>query len=372
MNYIKRLFQLSVLFFSILFYSQSDKHDVIRGNFTYILKAKLNTQTPDYVHEEFFSLYIGENRAFFASTQSLKKDTVMANSIVSTKNPDGSIVMGFKNGTSLPKTKFSYTIIQSNDKVQYFQQVGMSVLTYKEPVIGNWKLIDETKIINTFNCKKATITYKGRNWTAWYAAEIPLPYGPYKFSGLPGLIIKITDDKNEYDFELVKSVPTSELEGKLINIKKTRYTGAIETTQPKFQQALKANNENIAAVLASSGTTILGGPGKDQSKAERIRPEQKVFKPYRTGIAYIRLNNRLSYATAHLILILFSQRNPQFIQSTHQSYTCSQFYKFSFCKMLEYPFLDFLLIIIVVSNSFCPAQNELLFYIKGIGMFPSR
>lgn len=279
MNYTKKLFQLSLLFFSILCYSQSDKKEALQGNFTYLLKAKLNTQTPDYIHEEFFSLHIGENRAFFASSQSLKKDTVMANSLVSAKNTDGSITISLKNGTSVPKTKFPYTIIQSNEKVQYYQPVGMAVLTYKENVIENWKLIDETKVINTINCKKATVTYKGRNWIAWYATEIPLPYGPYKFSGLPGLIIKIADDKNEYDFELVKSVPTSELEGKSINIKKTRYMEAVETTQPKFQKALKANNENIAAVLASSGTTILGGQEKINQRQKELDLNRKYLNP---------------------------------------------------------------------------------------------
>lgn len=279
MNSIKKLFQLSLLFLSIFFYSQSGKKEALHGNFTYLLKAKLNTQTPDYIHEEFFSLYIGENRAFFASTQSLKKDTVIANSLVTNRNPDGSIVMSFKSGTSMPKTRFQYTIIQSNENIQYFQLVGMSVLTYKEPVIGNWKLIDETKVINTMNCKKATVTYKGRNWTAWYSTEIPLPYGPYKFSGLPGLIIKMSDEKNEYDFELVKSVPTSELTGKSINIKESRYTGAIETTLPKFQQALKANNENIAAVLASSGTKILDGQDKINQRQKELDLMRKYLNP---------------------------------------------------------------------------------------------
>lgn len=279
MNYIKKLFQLSLFLLSILYYSQSDKKEALRGNFTYLLKAKLNTQTLDYIHEEFFSLHIGENRAFFASAQSLKKDTVMANSLVTNKNPDGSIVMSFKNGTSLPKTKFPYTIIQSNEKIQYFQPVGMAVLTYKENRIEDWKLVDETKIINTISCKKATVTYKGRNWIAWYSTEIPLPYGPYKFSGLPGLIIKMSDEKNEYDFELVKSVPTSELAGKFINIKKTRYTEAIETTQPKFQQALKASYENIAGVLASSGTTILGGQEKINQRQKELDLIRKYLNP---------------------------------------------------------------------------------------------
>ncbi|MBP2616709.1 GLPGLI family protein [Chryseobacterium jejuense] len=279
MDYKKKLFQLSVLFFSVLFYSQSDKSDVLYGNFTYLLKAKLSTQTPDYIHEEFFSLQMGEKRAFFASTQSIKRDSVFGKSYVTANNPDGSITISLKNGTSVPKTKFPYTIIQSNEKVEYFQPVGMTVLTYQEPIIGNWKLIDEIKTINTINCKKAAVTYKGRNWTAWYSTEIPLPYGPYKFSGLPGLIIKITDEKGEYDFELIKSVPTSELEGKSINIKKSRYTEAVETTQPKFQQALKASNDNIAGVLASYGTTILSGQEKINQRQKELELINKYLNP---------------------------------------------------------------------------------------------
>ncbi|MFP3835658.1 GLPGLI family protein, partial [Chryseobacterium sp. SIMBA_028] len=138
-------------------------------------------------------LQIGDHRAFFASAVSLKGDSVMATSGTMTHNPDGSITLGWKKGVVIPKTSFTFTIIQSSENIQYFQLAGMSLLTYKEPIIKNWKLIDETKIINTITCKKAEVTFKGRNWTAWYSTDIPFPYGPYKFSGLPGLIIKITD-----------------------------------------------------------------------------------------------------------------------------------------------------------------------------------
>ncbi len=89
-----------------------------------------------------------------------------------------------------------------------------------------------------------------------------------KFSGLPGLIVKITDDKGDYDFELVKSVPTSKLKGKLVNIKESRYTGATETTQAKLKQAKQNVESNVAGVLASYGTTIIQGQ-------EMIRQRQK-------------------------------------------------------------------------------------------------
>ena len=275
MDYHKKLLQLFILLTSVLSYAQSYQQDTLRGEFTYLLKAKFNTRT-DHRHEELFLLQITDNRSFFASAVSLKGDSVMANSGTTTNNPDGSITLGWKKGVVIPKTNFNFTIIQSNENIQYFDSAGMSLLTYKEPVIKNWKLVDEAKVINTIPCKKAEVTFKGRNWIAWYSPEIPLPYGPMKFSGLPGLIIKITDDKGDYDFELVKSVPDAKLKGKLINIKKRRYTEAIETTQPKLKQALQNANANAAAVLAGSGTTIVKGQ-EILRQREKDREENRKY-----------------------------------------------------------------------------------------------
>ncbi|MCU7616668.1 GLPGLI family protein [Chryseobacterium sp. PBS4-4] len=275
MHINKKLFQLLILLFISFSFTQSYAQDTIVGEFTYLLKAKFDLRT-DYRDQELFSLQITDNHAFFASVISLKGDSVMANSGTSTKNSDGSITLGWKKGVVIPKTDFNFTIIQSNDNIQYFDSVGMSLLTYKEPVIKNWKLIDETKIINTINCKKAEVTFKGRNWIAWYSPEIPFPYGPMKFSGLPGLIIKITDDKGDFDFELVKSVSDTQLKGKLVNIKKSRYTNAIETTQAKLRQAQKNADANAAGVLASYGTTIIKGQEMIRER-EKAREENKKY-----------------------------------------------------------------------------------------------
>ncbi|MFZ4929916.1 GLPGLI family protein [Chryseobacterium sp. Mn2064] len=279
MHYHKKLILIFILFYSVLSYAQSYIQDTLHGEFTYQLKAKFDLRT-DYKHEEQFSLQIGNNRAFFASDISLKGDSVMAVSGTITKNADGSITLGWKKGTVIPKTGLSFTIIQANENIQYFRLVGMSLLTYKEPVIKNWKLINESKVINTINCKKAEVTFKGRNWIAWYSPEIPLPYGPYKFSGLPGLIIKITDDKGDFDFELVKSIPASKLKGKLVTIKKNRYTEAVETTPQKLKQALRNAEANSAAVLASYGTTIIKG----QEMVRQRQKEREENKKYENPI----------------------------------------------------------------------------------------
>lgn len=63
-----------------------------------------------------------------------------------------------------------------------------------------WEISDEKKIILGHECRKASTRYKGRDYTAWYAVDIPLNEGPYKFYGLPGLIMEIEDSKKEFHF----------------------------------------------------------------------------------------------------------------------------------------------------------------------------
>ncbi|AZA74460.1 GLPGLI family protein [Chryseobacterium indoltheticum] len=118
-------------------------------------------------------------------------------------------------------------------------------------------------------------------WYFKYSPEILFPYGPMKFSGLPGLIIKITDDKGDFDFELVKSVSDSKLKGKLFNIKKSRYTEAIETTQVKLKKAQENANTNAAAVLASYGTVIIG-----EGKEILRKREKEIEKRREENIKY--------------------------------------------------------------------------------------
>ncbi len=65
-----------------------------------------------------------------------------------------------------------------------------------------WKLEKEEKKIANYKCQKATCHFGGRDYIAWYTMEVPISEGPYKFSGLPGLIVKIEDTKGEHRFEL--------------------------------------------------------------------------------------------------------------------------------------------------------------------------
>src|SRR5699024_10984101 len=54
---------------------------------------------------------------------------------------------------------------------------------------------------------KATTSFGGRSFEAWFTPEIPIVDGPYVFGGLPGLIIELYDTNRDYHFNLASIQP---------------------------------------------------------------------------------------------------------------------------------------------------------------------
>lgn len=66
-----------------------------------------------------------------------------------------------------------------------------------------WTLAQETATICEHKCQKATCHWRGRDFVAWFTSEIPIRKGPWKFGGLPGLILKVYDTDKLYTFEAI-------------------------------------------------------------------------------------------------------------------------------------------------------------------------
>ncbi|SFH83784.1 GLPGLI family protein [Halpernia frigidisoli] len=63
-----------------------------------------------------------------------------------------------------------------------------------------WKILSETKLIFNFNCQSAVGNFRGRDYKVWFTTEIPISDGPWKLSGLPGLILEATDSNGYFSF----------------------------------------------------------------------------------------------------------------------------------------------------------------------------
>lgn len=88
------------------------------------------------------------------------------------------------------KADFLYTNLVKG-KVSSYVQIMESHYCIEEdiPQIG-WKLQKDTaRNILGYDCMMGTTTFCGRTWVVWYAPDIAISLGPWKLSGLPGLIL---------------------------------------------------------------------------------------------------------------------------------------------------------------------------------------
>jgi len=109
---------------------------------------------------------------------------------------------------SMPKAACGFEVFKNYpvNKVTVTEQAGSHL--YGGNYIYNedkhefkWNIDKDTTSILGYTCQKATTTFRGRNYIAWFALDIPSNNGLWKFGGLPGLILKISDDKHNFSFE---------------------------------------------------------------------------------------------------------------------------------------------------------------------------
>ena len=89
----------------------------------------------------------------------------------------------------------------ANEKMNLYASMGFKTYSIDEelPKI-DWKIQPDKKVIGNYNCQKATGTFGGRVYTVWFAPDLAFRDGPWKLSGLPGLILEAQDQKKEISF----------------------------------------------------------------------------------------------------------------------------------------------------------------------------
>ncbi len=66
----------------------------------------------------------------------------------------------------------------------------------------DWNITDSADVRNGYDCILATCSYHGRDWEVWFSPDLPWQDGPWKFSGLPGLVVEASDSQGFYKFAL--------------------------------------------------------------------------------------------------------------------------------------------------------------------------
>ena len=170
----------------------------------YNLSYQSDSLNPKSVKFLEMELLISNDRSIFQTLKRRRSDSLLAyqNTNHNTFTKGGLVLR-------LP-SKFSYVVHKDNINISVFDSpfgIGTSgkeiIYNYIEKPIVNWRIKNDTIHLANHVCQKAETFYGGRLWIAWFALDIPISDGPYKFSGLPGLIMQIYDSKKYWNFTLV-------------------------------------------------------------------------------------------------------------------------------------------------------------------------
>lgn len=157
-------------------------------------------------------------------------------------------------------------------KVKYRLILNAGVLCYDDlyPVL-EWEFSPESPIeIMGYICGKATVKFAGREYAVWYTMDIPFPYGPYKFHGLPGLILKVEESNGMYlweAFSIVKSTAP---------INQYTYEKEIKCTRSEAAKTIARMNSKPMTFLSTSGSRIMVAR-KDGSFGEPDSNENEIL-----------------------------------------------------------------------------------------------
>ncbi|MBP6023890.1 GLPGLI family protein [Ferruginibacter sp.] len=204
-------------------------------------------------------LFLSKSHSLFKSKNMYLRDSASAKD--ETTNNFGSMSFALS-----VQTNFQYNIVKdTTGKITTIDYVHRDRYEYIEPRQSfNWSVSEDTSTINGIKCQKAETNFSGRNWIAWFSMDIPSTDGPYKFNGLPGLIIKISDSSGYYTFLLTQYV------NKKITVAFPKSQPPIKVTKLKFYTTLKYFNENRYEIEQLRGVTFTSGQEQFKKRFEEL------------------------------------------------------------------------------------------------------
>lgn len=113
----------------------------------------------------------------------------------------------------------------------------------------------DTKEICGMMCQKATSSFRGREWEVWFAPEMKINDGPWKFSGLPGLVLSAYSKDGDHIFEC-----TSILRDHRKIIRDDNLKVYYKTKREGFNKSLKRGATNPSQTSAGLLTRLDGTP----------------------------------------------------------------------------------------------------------------
>ena len=148
-------------------------------------------------------LQIGRNYQAFLDYGALRRDSIW-NASVKARKKYGEFEAEIKAAYKATLSHLKLIFDRSKGMINAHEMIFINKYHYTEPIPQQqWTMARGDSTVLGYTCHKATTRFRGRDYIAWYTEEIPFPYGPFKFGGLPGLITCIYDTQREHIYTLV-------------------------------------------------------------------------------------------------------------------------------------------------------------------------
>lgn len=175
-----------------------------------------------------------------------------------------------------PAYKFNYQILKSADQIKVYDSAfginlqGVDEIYYynESKSIFDWQIKEDTLRIGNLFCQRADLHFGGRHWIAWFAPEITIPDGPYKFCNLPGLIVSIADTNEHWQFNLtnIRNVE------KAVVLNFQSWYKFVPATKERLFRERRKFQDNLVASMEAKGTDF-SHPASPEYTHERGKRE---------------------------------------------------------------------------------------------------
>lgn len=173
-----------------------------QGNrFTYEYSFKIDSTKTDDLKKEFVNLDIFPTKSYFYGQAKFASDSADNVTLAKQRNTTPGL---YTIKSTIQDWNINYVVekLYPDFKINWFTAVEETDLNVEETAEIKWSILQETAKIENYNCQKATTKFGGRIWEAWFSKDLPFPDGPYKFHGLPGLIVKLEDQTKSHQYLL--------------------------------------------------------------------------------------------------------------------------------------------------------------------------
>lgn len=168
-------------------------------------------------------------------------------------------------------------------KIDFFNNLDMNKYKVSDNRKMDWKILPQKEKIGEFNTQKASLNFAGRIWTAWFISDIPIQDGPYKFHGLPGLIVKIEDKTKSHSFVLKEIKKLTSDQEWISDSEKKAFGSIIAVDQEKYKKQVIdfRNNPTKGMRQMMSGNTkvmMMDENGKPLDIEKMLRDRERDAK----------------------------------------------------------------------------------------------